>query len=233
MLKPNEKMMRKLLFAALLPLFLTCTAQAQVRKSLSVLGDSYSTFTDFVEPDTNFVWYCEGNAGMTDVRHVEETWWHQLAMQNGLKICQNNSFSGATICHTGYNKDDYSDRSFCTRLKFLGNPDIIAVFGGTNDSWAGSPIGNYQYGEWTKQDLYNFRPAMAYLLNGLKLHYPNVPVYVIINDILSDEVTSSMKEICDHYAVSYILLHDIDKQNGHPTVKGMSQIAEQLKDIIK
>ena len=42
----------------------------------------------------------------------------------------------------------------------LGDPDIILVFGGTNDSWAGSPIGEYVWADWTDEQLYSFRPAM-------------------------------------------------------------------------
>jgi hypothetical protein len=30
---------------------------AQGLKSVSILGDSYSTFEGYVQPDTNFVWY--------------------------------------------------------------------------------------------------------------------------------------------------------------------------------
>ena len=69
---------------------------------------------------------------------------------------------------------------------------------------------------------------MAYVLENLQNRYPGVRIYVIINDILSDEVTASMKTICQHYHVSYIQLHDIDKQWGHPSQKGMQQIAEQV-----
>lgn len=47
---------------------------------------------------------------------------------------RNNSYSGSTVCHTGYQKADYSDRSFATRMDNLGNPDVLLVFGGTNDS---------------------------------------------------------------------------------------------------
>jgi hypothetical protein len=102
------------------------------------------------------------------------------------------------------------------------------VFGGTNDSWAKSPIGDFQYGNWQKSDLYHFRPAMAYLLANLQNYYPGTEVYVIINTELSEEVTSSMKTICDHYNVKYIQLVDIEKQWGHPSQKGMKAIADQV-----
>ena len=167
------------------------------KRGISILGDSYSTFKGYVVPDTNYVWYPQEKAENNDVQDVRQLWWHQMIREHGYRLCQNNSFSGATICHTGYKGDDYSDRSFCTRLRYLGSPDVILVFGGTNDSWAKSPIGDFQYGNWQKSDLYNFRPAMAYLLANLQNYYPGTEVYVIINTELSEEVTSSMKIICD------------------------------------
>jgi len=208
------------------------TASAQ-RKALSILGDSYSTFKDFVVPDTNYVWYPRDSVQHNDVMNVRQTWWYQFVSRGNFRLCRNNSFSGATICHTGYNGDDYSDRSFVNRVRYLGSPDVIIVFGGTNDSWAKSPIGEYMYGGWTQQDLYCFRPAMACMLSSLQDHYPGTDIYVVINDILSDEITESMQVVCDHYRVPYILLHDIDKQWGHPSKQGMRQIAEQLATVIK
>jgi hypothetical protein len=37
-----------------------------------------------------------------------------------------------------------------------------------------------------------------------------------------------MREICTHYQVQLVELHDIEKQNGHPSIKGMKSICEQL-----
>ena len=34
----------------------------------------------------------------------------------------------------------------------LGCPDVIFIFGATNDCWAGAPLGEYKYGGWTKED---------------------------------------------------------------------------------
>nr|WP_253952423.1 SGNH/GDSL hydrolase family protein [Xylanibacter muris] len=204
----------------------------QYRKSVSVLGDSYSTFKSYVVPDTNYVWYSEDVVERTDVNDVCQTWWHLLIKNNGLRLCVNNSFSGATICNTGYKKEDYSDRSFCTRLNMLGSPDILLIFGATNDSWAGSPVGEYKYSGWTSSDLYSFRPAMAYMLSNVKKRYPNVDIYFILNDGLSKDITVSCREICEHYAVKCINLKNIDKRSGHPTVKGMKQIASQVAAVM-
>lgn len=214
------------------------TAKAQNLKSISILGDSYSTFQGYLQPDTNAVWYWDNVEAMnTDVHHVRETWWHQFIKKNGYRLCVNNSFSGSTICYSGYKTvgpdfTDYSDRAFVTRLDKLGCPDIIFVFGGTNDSWAGSPIGEYKYSGWTREDLFSFRPAMACMLEKMIDRYPNVKIYFLLNDDLREEIDESVKAICSHYEVDLIELVDIHKINGHPSVKGMRQICEQIEAYI-
>jgi hypothetical protein len=214
------------------------TAKAQSSKSISILGDSYSTFQGYLQPDTNAVWYWDNVEAMnTDVHHVRETWWHQFIKKNGYRLCVNNSFSGSTICYSGYKTvgpdfTDYSDRAFVTRLDKLGCPDIIFVFGGTNDSWAGSPIGEYKYSGWTREDLFSFRPAMACMLEKMIDRYPNVKIYFLLNDDLREEIDESVKAICSHYEVDLIELVDIHKINGHPSVKGMRQICEQIEAYI-
>lgn len=215
-------------------MMLCCTASlmAQAKQSIAILGDSYSTFKGYVQPDTNAVWYPQPDVKNNDVQDITQLWWYQFICDNGFRLSQNNSFSGATICHTGYDGADYSDRSYVTRLKNLLPADLIFVFGGTNDSWAKSPIGNYQYGDWDNRDLYQFRPAMAYLLDGILKRYPGTTVYVIINDGLTEVITTSMKTVCDHYQVKYIQLECIDKQWGHPSQKGMKQIAAQVAKAV-
>jgi len=206
---------------------------AQVKQTVAVLGDSYSTFEGFI-PQGYATWYSPTSpAKNTDVNKVEQTWWWQLIKEGGYKMGNINSYSGSTICNTGYRDEDYSDRSFVNRCMLLGNPDIILICGGTNDSWANVPIGNYQYEKWKRADLYCFRPAMAKMLSTIRQRYPNVEVYFILNSELKDEINASVKEICKKYQVPVIALHDIDKQSGHPTIKGMKSFAEQVLKVIK
>ena len=227
--------MKNAVICLLISVLSVTVAMAQSSKSISILGDSYSTFEGYLQPDTNAIWYWDNvKAENTDVHHVRETWWHQFIKENGYRLCVNNSFSGATISYSGYKSGkpdftDYSDRSFITRLKNLGTPDIILVFGGTNDSWAGSPIGEYQYEGWTRNDLFSFRPAMACLLEKMIDYYPNVEIVFLLNDDLKEEIDESVRTICTHYGVKWIEFEGIDKINGHPSVKGMKQIWEQLK----
>ncbi|MCD8263981.1 MAG: SGNH/GDSL hydrolase family protein [Tannerellaceae bacterium] len=213
-------------------LFLTATSFAQhTQQRVSILGDSYSTFNGYLTPDTNYCWYgIAEHIKINDVHQVKQTWWYQLINQQGYQLERNNSFSGATICNTGYNGDDFSDRSFVTRLENLGNPDIIFIFGGTNDTWAGSPLGEYQYEDWNKADLYHFRPAFCYLLSKLSEQYPGVKIYNITNTELSAEITDSMEAICRYYGITNINLQYIDKQAGHPSVNGMKAICKQVTE---
>lgn len=226
--------MKKILFALLFLYGISSfSISAQSSKSVSILGDSYSTYEGFLSPDTNFVWYFRTPQHKNDVTLATQTWWYKFIKENGYRLCENNSFSGSTICNTGYNKDDYSARSFIARMNNLGSPDIILIFGATNDSWAGAPIGEYKYADWTKDELYSFRPAMAYMLDFMTARYPNVEIYFILNNDLKGVIDESAETICKHYNIPCIELKDIDKMDGHPSIKGMQQISEQLKSFME
>ena len=148
--------MMKKLFSTISLMACFVLAQAQ---SVSILGDSYSTFEGYVTPKTNEMWYYEENGNKNDVNDVTQTWWWQVIKECGYKFCVNNSWSGSTIGYQGYDGNDYSERSFITRMDNIGCPDIIFIFGATNDSWAGEPVGDYKYDNWRKSDFYSFRPA--------------------------------------------------------------------------
>jgi hypothetical protein len=220
-------------------------------QKISILGDSYSTFEGYMANDTNAIWYFKADNPQhnkkNDVTKVEETWWHQLInTTKGYSLEVNNSYSGATICYTGYSKGneprvpiaalsshrDYSNRSFVNRSNTLGNPDIILVCGATNDSWCGAPIGEYIYGNWTTEQLYYFRPAMAKLLYDLKGNYPTAQILFILNSELKESINESVHTICKHYGVQCLDLKDIEKQGGHPSVKGMTDFSKQVRKAL-
>ena len=202
-------------------------------KAISFLGDSYTTFEGYI-PVGNAIWYYSTpDTTQTDVSAVEETWWYQVVKDGGYKLEANDSYSGATICFTGYNGQDYSDRSFITRLDRVGRPKILVILGGTNDSWAGAPVGEYKYDNFQREDLYNYRPALAKLLRDAKAMYPKTQLLFVMNSELREDITESSRVICEHYGVPFIQLTDIDKKSGHPSVAGMSAIATQVLSALK
>ena len=220
-------MMKKALILSLL-VFASLAVSAQTKK-VSILGDSYSTFKGS-NPAGYAPFYPDAN---NDVKEVEQTWWSLFIQAKGYELDQNNSWGGTTICGTGYFHRAVFNSYFISRVDMLGNPDIIFVFGGTNDAWARSPLGEYQYADWTKDDCKDFRPALACLLDTLHRRYPKAQVYSILNSELQEEYNESMRVVCRHYNVQLIELHDIEKQNGHPSIKGMQSICDQLLEAIK
>ena len=217
------------LFAVLLSL----TTMAQQRLRISILGDSYSTYQNYI-PEGNAIWYFEPmDAKNTDVSDVRQTWWWQVVKNGGYLLEKNESYSGATICYTGYNDEDYSERSFITRLPRVGSPDILLIFGNTNDCWCGAKMGEYVYSGWKRADLYTYRPALAKLLNDALSRYPNVRIYFIMNTDLRKDIVESTTTICKYYGIPVIELKDIEKKSGHPNQKGMKAISEQVLKAIK
>lgn len=227
--------MKKSILSIFLLLICTLSAQAQAKPSVTIFGDSYSTFEGYLTPDTMETWYFDrhDDPRRTDVSSVRQTWWWQVIQRMGWKLEVNNSWSGATICNTGYDDADYTHRSFITRLNSLGSPDIILLLGATNDSWCGAPIGEYKYADWRRADLYTFRPALAYLLSHLQDRYPTARLYYILNSDLKESINTSVAQICQHYGVPLIRLSGIDKTSGHPNIRGMQQIADQVVAALK
>lgn len=223
-------------------LCISLNAQSTDSLRVSVLGDSYSTFEGWIHPKWNANWYypetSENTKAKNDVKRPEQTWWYLVARDMGYILDKNNSFSGSTICYTGY-KDkngqnrDYSDRSFIGRTADLGRPDVILVCGGTNDSWSGAPVGKYKWGAWTNEDLFFFRPAMAKMCSELKTLYPKARILFILNSELREDINESVHTICRRYRIECVDLHDIDKQAGHPSQAGMKEFARQVVEQLK
>ena len=215
-----------------------------------ILGDSYSTFRGYI-PEGYSHYYDEESPDYiklkpemelndNDVRDVTQTWWYNLVKENGT-LLRNCSWSGTTICNTGYEGKDNSEISFIARLKKLlqdgffqeNKVDTFFLFGGTNDSCANAPFGDKIYSDWSTADLYNVMPAFTYLINLITTNFPDTKIYCIINTELKTEITGFYKLVCEKNGVNVIELHDIEKVCGHPTVKGMAQIKEQVFDYIK
>lgn len=204
-----------------------------------ILGDSYSTFEGYV-PKDYAVWYTNAGHENTDVNRVEQTWWQGLINETDSKLLLNCSYSGTTVCNTGYNNSD------CTHISFIGRTDKLIesdyfkenrvdtffIFGGTNDSWANSPVGELMYSNLGKEYLFSVLPAFCYLLERLKGNLQSARIICIINTELKPEITDNFMLACEKYGVEYIKLEAIDKTAGHPNIRGMEQIKNQVLDFL-
>jgi hypothetical protein len=199
-----------------------------------IIGDSYSTFEDCV-PTDNHVWYFENeDNGRTDVIQKEQTWWWQLVNETDSSLLLNESFSGATVCNT--ERPTIPHTSFVYRLQRLiengffkdNEVDTVFVFGGTNDSWIDSPLGEIEYEDFSDERLKEIFPAFSYLIKTLKETLPSARIVAVFNCDIKEIIPEKFKTICDYYAVESVTLQNISKQNGHPNQAGMSQIKNQI-----
>ena len=214
-------------------------------KKVSILGDSYSTYYGYLWLHTNASWYSIYTTQYysdNDVTTVDQTWWYKFITGGDYVLERNNSYSGATMVN-GCLSDMPVSSSFISRALDLGNPDIIFIFGGTNDWWNNYSfsLGEYKYSDWNDGEKAQFRPGFAYLLNLVKTTYAGKQIYFILNDLISDSaggssstsnVRKSIQTICEHYEIPIIELEDIAKGSYHPTEAGMSSIAMQVQDYL-
>ncbi len=220
----------KKVFLFLSMVLLTMGAMAK-NPVMAVMGDSYSAHGDVIPQ--GYARYYPVFYSTTGVQETSQMWWSLLAGKLKYEVGSINAYSGSTICNTGYGGQDFSNQSFVNRVALLGNPDVIFILGGTNDAWANSPLGDYVYSDWSKSDLFKFRPALAYLFSSLKKTYTNAKIYFILNDNLKSEIDESVKTICKKCSVPVVELKNIDKEADHPTIQGMEQIASQVAKFVK
>ncbi len=198
-----------------------------------LLGDSFSTFEGSI-PEGYACFY--KNTGYGGVTSEEHTWWHRLITMTGSHLLLNSSYSGSTICHTGYSGEDYSDISFITRLRELisdgfferNSVDTFIVYGGLNDYWASAPRGEIKYDGITEADLYSVYPALSLIFSLVREASPDTRIIFIIEDMLDDDMSGTIKEIAAHYGVDTIEPRDIEMQDSHPNYNGMKSLAEQI-----
>ena len=204
-----------------------------------IIGDSYSTFKGY-NPEGYAFWYPQGggSGAETDVKAVEETWWHMLMKETGSTLVLNDSYSGSTVCSTeresipGTHFNLRADRMI--RDGFFKNNEIdtIFVFGGTNDSWIDSPIGEIKYGEITEADIKAILPAFSALLAKLTEEAPDSRIIPLINSDIKKEIAEGFEEICRHFGLSYIRFEELDKLSGHPSKRGMEKIKNEVLRLL-
>ena len=84
-----------------------------------------------------------------------------------------------------------------------------------------------------REDLYTYRPALARLLQDAKERFPKTQILFVMNSELREDITTSSREICQHYGIPFLQLEEIDKIAGHPSVSGMEAIASQVLSALK
>ena len=162
-------------------------------KTISILGDSISTYIGVSNDETvnstlagSLVYYdgTKHNVSRND------TWWQQAIDQLGMELLVNNSWSGSCIFNEGAGTAGaYIDRCVQLHNTAGADPDIIAVYMGTND------YGTYQsslgtantinYGSLiiAQEDGFQYATpttaceAYAIMLHKMTQRYPEAEIY--------------------------------------------------------
>lgn len=200
-------------------------------RTLTILGDSYSTFAG-CNPAGQDLYYPNEGLGVTD---VEQTWWHILCEDHGLTLLKNDSWSGSTVS-ARVRPEHSTAAAFVKRMEITLNgenpADVIVLFGGTNDAWTACPLGEHRTADYTDETDRNFLSAYDHLLDYVKARNPGSRIIAAVNCDLSEDIMTGMAESCAQFGAACVMLHGIDKEWGHPTALGMRQIAEQIGNAL-
>ena len=201
--------------------------------SLSILGDSISTYTGVSNDATvnstlkgGAIYYNAGTLGV----YQGDTWWQQTVDQMDLKLLVNNSWSGSCV----FKERSGTVGAYLDRCVQLHNgegeePDIIAVYLGTNDFWTFpnslGTAGAIDYGSLIVEgertayaEPATTCEAYAIMLHKMKQRYPDAEIYCFTllprgNQSESkvqqlQEFNASLKEIAAHFGASIVDLYN-------------------------
>lgn len=224
-------------------------------KSLSILGDSISTFAGYI-PSGNSTYYPADT-----VQSVTDTWWKKLMDALGMSLEVNNSWSGSRVTTTGGD----ASAGCMTRCQNLGNsPDVIIIYMGINDFINEVPLGTYDGRSAIPSSTVTFREAYGIMLDKVLTAYKKAEVYVAtlpmcernadvgfpeINDsgVALDVFNEAIRELADAFGVK-VLEHNkcgmtyqnmsvYNPNNLHPNKFGHSLLAnndiEQMDNFVR
>ena len=216
-----------------------CSKEYAVRLgNVLILGDSFSTYEGYI-PEEYKTWYSAG-VDYAGVSRVEHTWWHRVIKATHSNLLLNSSYSGSTVCHTGYDGEDYSEFSFVTRISQLiasgffeeNTVDTLFIYGGLNDCWAQSPRGEIKYGDITAADQYCFYPALSFIFLSVAECSPHTRIIFVIEEQLDDEMKQGIRTVAAHYGVKTVEPQNVGLEGSHPNADGMKSIADQVLDAL-
>lgn len=186
-------------------------------KKVSIIGDSISTFEGYI-PDGYATWYPVSNTEdrSYDVRTVEDTWWKQVIDDTENLLEVNASYSGSTASNLSI--------GFSSRVNLLGNPDVIFIALGSNDSSMNVEIGDINF-DASVYDLSKFAPAYIKGVKDTIVAYPSAKIICMAFDMDADYY-NVIEAIAKYYGCTYIYVGDIS--DVHPNKEEMTAVAEKI-----
>ena len=208
---------------------------------VSFLGDSITTYKGYTLFPNNGQY---PNNNYSDFTSVSQTYWYQLIYDKMTNAVLEANSSHTATCVQNTTKNGYPGYGFINRYADLGNPDVIFINGGTNDSWSFNlPVGSLDFSIATDNlDTYQFAQAYDKLIRLTKGKYPKAKIVCIIGDCVMDSKYSAyaqvIRDVCNHYSIKYAEVVFADRaastyDSVHPNVAGMKEMADQIWDQVK
>lgn len=245
-------------------------------KKFSIMGDSISTFGTDDSRNIDGV-YCHSYAPSQSCRYsvlgnvteggttyesfafkVNDTWWMRVINGLGGTLARNDSYRGSSVS-TVRNAPYMASQERVNYLGENGTPDVILVFGGTNDAQRRVTIGTIDTSAPPKSaeeiaalTADTFADAYRTMLIRMMYTYPNAEIVSILPTFTSsyysiatlDLYVECIKEVCDLLGVKWIDIRatninpynvsDYMESDGlHPNELGMKVIADKvIKNLI-
>ena len=188
-----------------------------LRERISIIGDSISTYNqEGYNIDGYTMYYPNG-----DVDNVDDTWWKQFINLTQSKLDVNASYSGSTSSSKVV--------GFSSRVPLLGNPSLILIALGTNDSWQKIPIGSIDF-DSDNLDESLFANSYVKGMQTISETYPFAKV-ICLSFAMEDEYADAIKTIAEYFNAAYIDVRE-EAGEGHPNESQMSQVCNSVVSSI-
>lgn len=231
-------------------------------RTVSILGDSISTFRDYI-PAGYYDFFPENGL----VSDVNDTWWKRLLDEKDWTLYVNGSSSGSAC--VGDSTDASSPQCGCNELRTGGlygpdgaAPDVIIVYMGTNDLLQSIPLGDNDGKKQVPEGVVStFGDAYTLMLDKLQAKYPASKIYCCTITQIGDYGTSTPYvefvngegltaadysariaqiagnknlPVIDLYSCGITVdnLHNTSADGVHPTPDGMKYIAEAVGKVL-
>ena len=229
-------------------------------KTLSILGDSISTFNGISNDATNTNNTIGSNAvyyPKADINTANETWWKQTADYTNMDVLVNNSWSGSRVLNN--NGAAYIDR--CVQLhdntgdNTGTNPDVIAVYIGINDFNAGLNCGEFKElaDVYTEENGYVtptcFAEAYAIMIHKMTVKYEDADIFIFTlpangtnkYTALLDDYNEEIRKIAEYFdcylvdiaAIEGYEYADYTNDGLHPNEAGMDLITDYFARMLR
>jgi len=217
-------------------------------KIVSFLGDSLTTFAGYI-PSANRARYPEDDL----LQVVDDTWWKRIVNQFGFRLGINESWAGSRISWDGTTESadigankHIASVARISNLKNSGNPDVIVVWGGTNDIAGAVTLGTFSSSTATytlSNTVDTYANACRTMFYRLMTSYPRARIYCVLpcystmyTSSSLDTYNNMLRDICDFFKVTYIDLRllpigqnrymKILPDGTHPNAIGMKMISD-------